>query len=102
MMKKIAPACLFIIAALAMPVLTFAQMLQVPVANQGGERQTIERPQAGMSGKTVLARYGEPLNASPPVGDPPISRWEYADYYVYFEYNHVVHAVLKHRATANR
>jgi len=29
------------------------------------------------------------------VGDPPISRWEYADFTVYFEYDRVVHAVLK-------
>ncbi|MGB5326117.1 MAG: hypothetical protein WBN40_11930 [Pseudomonadales bacterium] len=78
-----------------------AESLRVPIASQGGDAMDVPRPTAGMTGDRVLARFGEPLRALPPVGDPPISRWEYPDFFVYFEYNHVVHAVLKHRPQAS-
>ena len=29
------------------------------------------------------------------VGEPPISRWVYADFVVFFEYDRVIHAVIK-------
>ena len=31
----------------------------------------------------------------PAVGQPPITRWDFADYSVFFEYQHVIHAVPK-------
>ena len=79
-----------------------AETVRLPLASQGGERQLQARPTAGMSGKAVVARFGEPISTLPAVGNPPISRWEYPDFYVYFEYNHVVHAVVKHRPAKTR
>jgi hypothetical protein len=32
--------------------------------------------------------------AIPAVGRPPISRWEYPGFIVYFEHEHVIHAVV--------
>ena len=29
------------------------------------------------------------------VGEPPITRWEYRNMIVYFEYDRVIHAVMK-------
>jgi hypothetical protein len=36
----------------------------------------------------------------PAVGEPPISRWEYTGYTVYFEHDLVLHSVIQH-ATNN-
>ncbi len=53
------------------------------------------RPTRGMSQATVESRYGAPATVKAPVGDPPITRWEYADFVVYFEHDKVIHAVRK-------
>ena len=102
MKKTLFIANLLLAIASVAPLLASAENLQVPLASQGGALQAVDRPTAGMNGKTVLARYGEPVTTSAPVGNPPISRWEYPDFYVYFEYNHVVHTVLKHRRNSQR
>ena len=53
------------------------------------------RPTRGMTQASVESRYGSPASVKAPVGDPPITRWEYTDFVVYFEYDIVVHAVRK-------
>ena len=53
------------------------------------------RPSRGMTQASVESRYGSPVSVDAPVGDPPISRWEYADFVVFFEYDKVIHAVVK-------
>jgi len=55
-----------------------------------------ERPHRGMTMPQVSARWGEPASRVDAVGKPPISRWEYPAFTVYFEHDHVVHAVAKH------
>ena len=52
-------------------------------------------PTRGMTMAEVAARFGEPTAKSAAVGKPPITRWEYPGYTVFFEYNHVVHAVAQ-------
>lgn len=53
------------------------------------------KPTRGMSQERVTRDYGEPESRRGAVGDPPISRWEYADFIVYFEYDKVIHSVSK-------
>ncbi len=53
------------------------------------------RPSRGMTQDRVQAKYGSPKNTEAPVGDPPITRWEYQDFVVFFEHDKVIHAVLK-------
>ena len=55
-----------------------------------------ESPNRGMSMETVEAKWGTPDQKHGAVGEPPISRWEYANFVVYFEYSHVIHAVTRH------
>lgn len=63
---------------------------------EGVEQASVDnRPVRGMSMESVQARYGAPLSKRPAVGDPPITRWEYQDFVVYFEYRFVIHAVKK-------
>jgi hypothetical protein len=54
------------------------------------------RPTRGMTAASVESRFGAPEAKVAAVGDPPISRWEYKDFIVYFEYDRVIHAVRKH------
>ena len=53
------------------------------------------KPMRGMTAAAVETRYGRPDAKVAPVGDPPISRWEYKNFVVFFEYDRVIHAVVK-------
>jgi hypothetical protein len=60
------------------------------------DAQGVPRPTRGMSMDAVKSRFGEPSQIHARVGDPPITRWDYADYSVYFEYRHVLTSVVHH------
>ena len=47
----------------------------------------------GLSKEEVYSRYGEPQKILTAVGNPPISRWKYDQFTVYFEQEHVIHTV---------
>lgn len=53
----------------------------------------VSRPTRGMSMARVEQTYGAPVNRRAAVGEPPISRWEYAGFTVYFEHRYVIHSV---------
>jgi hypothetical protein len=48
-----------------------------------------------MSQARVEANFGTPQSRVSPVGDPPITRWEYESFVVFFEYDKVIHSVTK-------
>ncbi len=52
------------------------------------------RPTNGQSMSMVLARFGEPREKLPAVGNPPITRWVYDEYTVYFEHQKVVSSAV--------
>jgi hypothetical protein len=54
---------------------------------------TIERPAKGATMAKVEARFGAPQTRHPTVGKPPITRWDYAGFSVFFEGDRVIHAV---------
>jgi len=66
---------------------------------------TVDTPQAGMTMASVRAKYGNPTQEYPAVstsGDPlqpPITRWDYAAYSVFFENNLVLHSVVHRSST---
>lgn len=62
---------------------------------QQDAQQRLERPTRGMTMDTVASRFGEPQGRIAPVGEPPIARWIYDDYVVYFEQDRVLHAVVR-------
>lgn len=51
------------------------------------------RPTRGMTMAAVEARHGAPSTRTPAVGEPPIARWEYPGFTVYFEFDRVIHSV---------
>lgn len=55
----------------------------------------VDRPVKGQSMGQVEARYGSPREVIPAVGQPPITRWVYDGFTVYFEDSTVLHAVAK-------
>jgi hypothetical protein len=64
------------------------------------QEQHYALPKRGMTMDQVKQKYGAPLKVLATRGggskfQPPIHRWEYANYIVYFEYSHVIHAVLR-------
>ena len=52
-----------------------------------------ERPTRGMRMSAVEARFGAPQNRHATVGEPPITRWDYTGFAVFFEHDRVIHAV---------
>jgi hypothetical protein len=54
----------------------------------------IARPAPGMKMDIVEKKFGEPVERHSAVGAPPISRWDYAGYAVYFEKDRVIHTVV--------
>lgn len=65
------------------------------------ERMLRDLPGNGLTRADVERRYGSPNERRSPVGDPPITRWVYDDYSVYFEYDLVIESVL-HRGAVLR
>jgi len=70
-----------------------ADEVKVPVAKQGAN---IQVPKHGVTKSQVEKKFGTPNNVSGPVGEPPITKWVYSGYTVYFEYDHVIHSVVHH------
>ena len=56
----------------------------------------IKTPRNGLNMAQVRQQFGEPAQEVPAVGEPPISRWEYTGYTVYFENDLVLHSVIQH------
>ena len=67
------------------------------------DKQSIDaRPKAGMSMTAVESTYGSPSQRHSAVGgnaaeQPPITRWDYPSFSVYFERDKVIHAVARHQ-----
>lgn len=54
----------------------------------------VATPAPGMTMDQVSTKFGAPAEKIPAVGKPPISRWAYPGFIVYFEYDHVIHSVV--------
>ena len=52
------------------------------------------RPTQGMSMSSVEQQFGQPEQKKPAIGEPPITRWIYSDFSVFFEHNIVIHSVV--------
>lgn len=91
--RSLPVALLALAAPFALP--AHAESLRTKVAQEQG----MNLPQRGLSMSQVEQRYGAPLRKLQTRGGdsakhPPINRWEYASYIVYFERSHVIHSVI--------
>ena len=71
-----------------------AEVMQVPGDTSQAEHQQMNMPVRGMNKDQVRAQFGEPNEIIPAVGEPPISRWVYNGYTVYFENSYVIQSVV--------
>lgn len=74
-----------------------AETIMVPEEGPAGLASV---PTKGMSMGNVVSRFGEPLVRHPAVGggaplQPPITRWDYRGFSVFFERQTVVDAVVE-------
>ncbi|MDT8320771.1 MAG: hypothetical protein RQ826_09640 [Xanthomonadales bacterium] len=76
-----------------------ADVLLIEEVRQAGQMPV---PTNGNRKEQVKARYGEPVRIHAPVGDPPITRWDYDRWSVYFEYDRVLSTVLHRGAVLDR
>ncbi len=58
------------------------------------KQSDVPTPTRGMTMDQVAGKFGAPASKVPAVGQPPISRWEYPGFVVYFERDHVIHSVV--------
>jgi hypothetical protein len=66
------------------------------------ESEAFNVPQRGLSMNQVTTTYGEPLMKFDSIGNPPITKWEYPDFLVYFERSWVIRSVVKKPMKPNK
>lgn len=71
-----------------------AETITLPAANPESSEYSVQLPGRGMSMEMVQNRFGDALEKEPAVGTPPISKWTFKDFTVYFESEFVIHAVV--------
>jgi len=72
-----------------------AETLQMGGTENASRFEHAGKPSRGMTQERVEAEYGQPASRTAAVGEPPIARWEYAEFVVFFEFDRVIHAVTK-------
>ena len=84
-----------LLLAMAISFVPVASAQNLDMQGTSGARQDSTRPSRGMTQERVESAYGSPVSRRAPVGDPPITRWEYSDFVVFFEHDRVIHSVDK-------
>ena len=97
-------ALLLAAAGIAAPIASRAENL---LMNRVQQEKDMDLPTRGMSMEQVEKKYGAPKRKLAPRGGdsakhPTINRWDYANFIVYFERSHVIHAVLNTPAGNNQ
>ena len=58
----------------------FSATADVLLIEEVRQSERMDLPRNGITQQDVEARFGEPRNRHAPVGDPPITRWDYERY----------------------
>jgi hypothetical protein len=99
-MKAFTSSLLAATAALSMlcaVTVAHAGTLVIPLGHQASDQATT-MPQRGLGKNIVAQRFGEPGKRHSAVGQPPITRWDYPGFSVYFEYDRVIDSVRHRRS----
>lgn len=88
---------LYIVTGLLYLGLSQADTLTMPEPEPEATQQdsSVQVPGRGMTMTAVEEKFGSPDTKYDEVGDPPITRWDYPQFSVYFEYQYVIHSVVK-------
>jgi outer membrane protein assembly factor BamE (lipoprotein component of BamABCDE complex) len=55
---------------------------------------TVDKPKRGITMTQVEAKFGTPVTKHDAVGQPPITRWDYPGFSVFFEHDRVIDSVV--------
>lgn len=85
----------FLLLAVSQP--GFADVLSITEPSYSTPNNTsgVIRPNRGMDMAGVERAFGSPADKRAAVGDPPITRWSYPQFDVFFEHQLVIHSVVK-------
>ncbi len=86
------------VAALVLAGGAYAQegdTLQMGGTDNAARFEQSGKPARGMTQSRVRSEFGSPQSEESAVGEPPITRWHYSTFVVYFEHDRVIHAVAK-------
>ena len=74
----------------------------VLVVDEVRQVERMELPKNGQKMQDIESRFGQPEQRHQAVGEPPITRWDYKEYSVYFEHELVLFSVLHPGAVIER
>ena len=69
-------------------------LLEAIQAEPPNAPEGLERPHRGDNMSQVEAQFGKPQSSQGPLGQPPISRWDYPGFSVFFEYDLVLRSLV--------
>ncbi len=94
-MKPI-PTLLLVAALSSITPLSSADVLLIDAISEAPANSSagLLRPRPGQTMDAVRTQFGAPSQELPWVGEPPISRWIYPDFTVYFENDKVINTVV--------
>jgi len=84
-----------ILGFIVLPAAVGTAVADVLLIEEVRQAESMQLPDNGMKKSEVRSSYGDPAKIHNPVGDPPITRWDYQNWSVYFEYDLVLFTVLK-------
>jgi len=82
-----------LVAGLTLGSTLHADKLSVHLSDK--TQQQMDAPKNGQRMAEIEQYFGAPSEKKSPIGEPPISRWIYPDFIVYFENDIVLHTVIK-------
>jgi hypothetical protein len=68
--------------------------MPAPAAQTAQASSPVQTPSRGLTMAQVKDKHGSPTQEVAAIGTPPISRWEYPGYVVFFESDRVLHTVV--------
>lgn len=91
MTRKSLTLVVLVLSCFVLPAVAPADVLLIEEVRQA---ENMNVPPNGMDKADVRARFGEPVTVHAAVGNPPITRWDYGQWSVYFEYDLVLFTVI--------
>ena len=76
------------------PAATQPLTVPAPAAQPAQASSTVQTPSRGLTMAQVKDKLGSPVQEVAAIGTPPITRWEYPGYVVFFESDRVLHTVV--------
>lgn len=91
------PLAAFLVLLCSLPALARADNIEMP--GDTAAAPVVSKPIKGASMRAVVQNFGAPTRKYPAVGGgspktPPITRWDYPAFAVFFEHGHVIDAVV--------